>query len=55
MKIGTDPGRDLARVRSAREAIGTDTDLFVDANGGYSRKQALSFAHRFAAECNVVV
>ena len=49
MKIGTHPEDDLGRVRAARQAIGPDTELFVDANGAYSRKQALAFAERFAA------
>jgi L-alanine-DL-glutamate epimerase-like enolase superfamily enzyme len=44
MKIGRHPDDDLARVRAAREAIGPDAHLFVDANGAYSRKQALAFA-----------
>ncbi len=48
MKVGSNPGDDLARVRAAREAIGDETELFVDANGAYSRKQALAFAHQFA-------
>ena len=52
MKIGTHPDQDLDRVRAAREAIGPDTQLFVDANGAYSRKQALHFAELFA-ELNV--
>ena len=47
MKIGSEPERDVARVRAAREAIG-DARLFVDANGAYARKQALDFAHAFA-------
>jgi L-alanine-DL-glutamate epimerase-like enolase superfamily enzyme len=47
MKIGSDPARDLARVRAARAAIG-GAGLFVDANGAYSRKQALAFAEDFA-------
>ncbi|USI90194.1 enolase C-terminal domain-like protein [Rhodococcus pyridinivorans] len=38
---GTDPARDLRRVRQAREVIGEATELFVDANGGYSCKQAI--------------
>jgi L-alanine-DL-glutamate epimerase-like enolase superfamily enzyme len=38
-------GRDLARVRQAREVIGPDAELYVDANGGYTRKQAVRFAH----------
>jgi L-alanine-DL-glutamate epimerase-like enolase superfamily enzyme len=33
-------GRDLARMRTARATIG-DAELFVDANGGYRRKQAV--------------
>jgi L-alanine-DL-glutamate epimerase-like enolase superfamily enzyme len=52
MKIGSRPGEDVARVRAAREAIGGEAGLFVDANGAYSRKQALEFAERFAA-CGV--
>ncbi|HET7409650.1 MAG TPA: enolase C-terminal domain-like protein, partial [Paracoccaceae bacterium] len=49
MKIGREPGRDPDRVRIAREAIGPGTELFVDANGAHSRKQALAFADRTAA------
>lgn len=49
MKIGTHPGDDLGRVRAAREAIGPSAQLFVDANGAYSRKQALRQAESFAA------
>ena len=48
MKIGRDPVADVARVRAARGAIGDKTDLFVDANGAYTRKQALEQAERFA-------
>jgi L-alanine-DL-glutamate epimerase-like enolase superfamily enzyme len=48
MKIGRDPQRDVHRVKAARSAIGNDTDLFVDANGAYSRKQALHLADQFA-------
>jgi L-alanine-DL-glutamate epimerase-like enolase superfamily enzyme len=53
MKVGRDPVTDPARVRTARKAIGDDVELFVDANGGYSRKQALAMAEQFAAESNV--
>ena len=38
---GADPGRDLDRMRQARTIIGDETELFVDANGGYTRKQAI--------------
>jgi L-alanine-DL-glutamate epimerase-like enolase superfamily enzyme len=48
MKIGTHPEDDLSRVADAREAIGPDVELFVDANGAYSRKQALAMAEGFA-------
>jgi L-alanine-DL-glutamate epimerase-like enolase superfamily enzyme len=48
MKIGRNPRRDIERVRVAREAIGHESELFVDANGAYSRKQALYQAEFFA-------
>lgn len=48
MKVGTHPEQDVARVRAAREAIGPHAALFVDANGAYTRKQALAFAETFA-------
>jgi L-alanine-DL-glutamate epimerase-like enolase superfamily enzyme len=47
MKIGRHPEQDVARVRAAREAIGADVGLYVDANGAYSRKRALLMAERF--------
>ncbi|MFL5805085.1 MAG: enolase C-terminal domain-like protein [Roseiflexaceae bacterium] len=49
MKIGRDLAADRERVRAARAAIGLDAALFVDANGAYSRKQALAQAEAFAA------
>jgi len=48
MKIGREPKRDIERVRLAREAIGFTPELYVDANGAYSRKQALALADVFA-------
>lgn len=48
MKIGRDAQADLHRVRVARQAIGPEAELFVDANGAYSRKQALAQAENFA-------
>jgi L-alanine-DL-glutamate epimerase-like enolase superfamily enzyme len=48
MKIGRDPASDLKRVASVKKEIGSHAELFVDANGAYTRKQALSQAHRFA-------
>jgi L-alanine-DL-glutamate epimerase-like enolase superfamily enzyme len=48
MKVGTHPASDLERVRAAREAVGDDVELFVDANGAYGRAQALRFAEQYA-------
>lgn len=47
MKVGREPSDDPRRVQVARRAVGTDVGLFVDANGAYTRKQALVFAERF--------
>lgn len=38
---GTAVARDLDRIQQARAVIGPETELFVDANGGYERKQAI--------------
>jgi L-alanine-DL-glutamate epimerase-like enolase superfamily enzyme len=40
MKVGSHPEDDIRRVAAARDAV-ADAALFVDANGAYSRKQAL--------------
>jgi L-alanine-DL-glutamate epimerase-like enolase superfamily enzyme len=50
MKVGREPRCDVERVRAARDAIGPGVELFVDANGGYTRKQALAFAERFVEQ-----
>src|SRR5439155_3328198 len=54
IKIGEDWGsreeRDLERVALARKAIGDRAELFVDANGGYTRKQAVRMARALSAE-----
>jgi L-alanine-DL-glutamate epimerase-like enolase superfamily enzyme len=49
MKVGRCPDQDVERVKAAREAIGAETELYVDANGAFDRKQALAFGERFAA------
>jgi L-alanine-DL-glutamate epimerase-like enolase superfamily enzyme len=54
MKVGRNPAADPARVSAARAAVGGETELFVDANGAYARKEALVWAERFAAEWGVV-
>ncbi len=44
MKVGRVPEEDGRRIGAAREAIGDDCALFIDANGAYGVKQALSLA-----------
>ena len=53
VKVGSEPDRDPERVRHARSVIGDGVELFVDANGAYSRKQALALAETFAREAGV--
>src|SRR5947209_18400250 len=53
MKIGRNPEDDPRRVGQARDAIGLDTELFVDANGAYSRKDALVLAEIFVTDYGV--
>ena len=52
IKIGESAGaetdRDEHRVRLARRAIGDDAELYVDANGGYTVKQAVRVMRRVA-------
>jgi L-alanine-DL-glutamate epimerase-like enolase superfamily enzyme len=48
MKIGRSPGDDVERVQAVRHAIGNGAEIFVDANGAYSRKQALAMSEAFA-------
>jgi len=43
---GQREGRDLERVALAREVIGPDAELYVDANGGYAAGQAVRVAGR---------
>lgn len=50
MKVGRDPSADPERVGTARKAIGNGVQLYVDANGAYTRKQALAMAEIFAEQ-----
>jgi L-alanine-DL-glutamate epimerase-like enolase superfamily enzyme len=50
---GTNPHRDLARIGLARKTIGDDRDLFVDANGGYTAKQAVRLGRRMVDDAGV--
>jgi len=51
---GTAPERDLERVGFTRKVVGDGVDVFVDANGGYSRKQAVRMGRRMTEEHGVV-
>jgi L-alanine-DL-glutamate epimerase-like enolase superfamily enzyme len=54
MKVGREPRRDPARLDAAREAIGGDAELYVDANGAFrSAKEALAWAARYARDWRV--
>lgn len=44
MKVGRDAVRDVERVAAVRAAIGDSAELFIDANGAWSRREALGFA-----------
>lgn len=50
--FGTATDRDLNRITQARSVIGETTDLYVDANGAYQRKQAIRLIEH-AAEARV--
>ena len=53
IKVGSEPDKDPARVLLARDVIGPRAELFVDANGAYTRKQALGLAERFRDQAQV--
>lgn len=44
MKVGR--GDDVERIKKSRKAIGDTAELFIDANGAFSRKEALLFAKK---------
>lgn len=48
MKVGRHLHEDVDRVAAARKAVGDRTELYVDANGAYTRKQALQYSEAFA-------
>jgi L-alanine-DL-glutamate epimerase-like enolase superfamily enzyme len=53
LKTSRDPAADPERLTAVRAAIGPEPELFTDANGALNGKQALYWAHRFAAEWDV--
>lgn len=48
MKIGRNPDEDIKRVKAARQSIGQEAALMVDANGAYDAKTAIKQAEVFA-------
>jgi len=52
MKLGREPDRDPHRLDIAREAIG-DAELYVDANGAFSAKEAVRWARRYVDDWDV--
>ncbi len=53
LKVGRHPADDPLRLDAVREEIGDDAELFVDANGAFSRQEALAWADRYALEWGV--
>jgi L-alanine-DL-glutamate epimerase-like enolase superfamily enzyme len=53
MKLGREPDEDPRRLDAVREAIGDETELFVDANGAFTAKVAVGWAERYSLEWNV--
>ncbi len=56
MKVGKDFGsstdEDVQRLRAVRKAVGDDVEIYIDANNGYTAKQAIGMARKFE-ESNV--
>ncbi|HEY2335297.1 MAG TPA: enolase C-terminal domain-like protein [Solirubrobacterales bacterium] len=48
IKVGREPDRDPDRLAAAREAIGAEVELMVDANGAFDRRAAARWAERYA-------
>jgi L-alanine-DL-glutamate epimerase-like enolase superfamily enzyme len=48
MKVGRRPAEDPRRLTIAREAIGTDAELMVDANGAFAPREAIAQSQRYA-------
>jgi L-alanine-DL-glutamate epimerase-like enolase superfamily enzyme len=53
MKVGREPDRDRHRLTVARKAAGDDTELYIDANGAWSVRDAVEWAHVARGEFGV--
>lgn len=48
IKVGREPERDPGRIAAARDAVGGEVELMVDANGAFDRRAAARWAHAYA-------
>jgi L-alanine-DL-glutamate epimerase-like enolase superfamily enzyme len=53
IKTSRHPGQDPARLDAVRKVVGEDVELYCDANGALTRKDALYWANRFQEEWDV--
>jgi L-alanine-DL-glutamate epimerase-like enolase superfamily enzyme len=53
IKMGRDPARDPHRLEVARKAIGEDVELFVDANGAFTAREAIDWVRTLRYDYNV--
>ena len=53
LKVGREPGEDPARLDAVRDEIGDGPELFVDANGAFTAKEALLWAERYRRDWGV--
>lgn len=53
IKVAREPASDPQRLAAAREAIGDETELYVDANGAFAPTEALAWAERYRGEQGV--
>ena len=53
IKVGRDPEHDRHRLKVARDAIGSDVELYVDANGAFDRNAAEGWARVYAEDYDV--
>lgn len=54
VKVGVEPHEDVARVRAVREAIGSQVQLTIDANGGWTESQAGECLERLR-DCDIAL
>jgi L-alanine-DL-glutamate epimerase-like enolase superfamily enzyme len=53
VKVGIEPESDIERVKAVRSAIGPNTRLGIDANGGWSVRAAIPTIRRMVESCGI--